>query len=431
MTNKEKIQSNNAELREAIELAEKLPDAGEGGQATPTQEKSVDIATNGSYEVTPDEGYALSKVTANVNIPSDKKPEQEKSIEITENGTTEVTPDDGKVLNKVSVIVSVPQEDLNAVIAEQAELIEELSAALDGKAIEGDGGTSEPVLQEKSVTPTKSAQTVVADSGYDGLSKVNVGAIPSQYIIPSGTKNITENGTHDVKSYASVSVNVASSGGTTGENKLSKVIDGSIITAITAEDLSGATKIRDYAFYFCRSLTSVTIPEGVTSIGEDAFRMCNGLTSIIIPHTVNSIGERAFSECSSLISVTIPEGVTKINEMSFSGCRSLTSVTIPKGVKSIGKMSFHTCKSLTLIDIPNSVSSIYERAFSDCVKMEVYNFSTHTSVPTLGPLVFYNIPTTCKIVVPAALYNEWIAATNWSDYADNIVSAGSNGGSDD
>ena len=71
----------------------------------------------------------------------------------------------------------------------------------------------DPVLQEKSITPTTSQQIVEPDNGYDGLSKVNVGAIPSSYIQPSGTKNITENGTHDVKSYASVEVNVAGSGG--------------------------------------------------------------------------------------------------------------------------------------------------------------------------------------------------------------------------
>lgn len=43
-------------------------------------------------------------------------------------------------------------------------------------------------LQNKTITPTKSEQTIRADAGYDGLESVKVGAIPSEYIdTTSGT----------------------------------------------------------------------------------------------------------------------------------------------------------------------------------------------------------------------------------------------------
>ena len=131
----------------------------------------------------------------------------------------------------------------------------------------------------------------------------------------------------------------------------------------------GVTSIGNAAFYWCRSLTSVTIPDSVTSIGYGAFTGCSSLTSVTIPDSVTSIGERAFWGCSSLTSVTIPDGVTSIGESAFSGCSSLTSVTIPDGVTSIGEGAFSGCSSLTSVTIPKGVTSIGHDAFWGCSRL--------------------------------------------------------------
>lgn len=68
-------------------------------------------------------------------------------------------------------------------------------------------------LQNKTVTPTKTQSTINADAGYDGLGTVTVNAIPSEYIVPSGSATKTENGTYDVTSLAQLVVNVNSGGG--------------------------------------------------------------------------------------------------------------------------------------------------------------------------------------------------------------------------
>lgn len=94
-------------------------------------------------------------------------------------------------------------------------------------------------------------------------------------------------------------------------------------------------------------------------------------------------------------------GITSISNYAFYGCYSLTSITIPDGVTSIGSGVFQTCFSLTK-----------------------YNFSQATSVPALtNSNAFKNINKICKIVVPDNLYDQWIAATNWSTYANYIYKA--------
>ena len=126
------------------------------------------------------------------------------------------------------------------------------------------------------------------------------------------------------------------------------------------------TSIGKNAFYYCDSLTSITIPNSVTSIGESAFENCFSLNSITIPNSITSIEKLVFGSCDSLTSITIPNSVTSIGEQAFYGCNTLTSIAIPNSVTSIGERAFAVCPTLTSITIPNSVMSIGERALSEC-----------------------------------------------------------------
>lgn len=142
-------------------------------------------------DITPDSGYRITAITVTMggtDITGQVFKPGVGAKEITANGTYSAASDN--LSGYDTVTVSVPS------------------------------GGSTPSLQTKSVsyTPTTSAQSaqVTADSGYDGLEQVNVsvGAIPSQYIVPSGSQTLTENDTYDVTALAEVVVNVASGGST-------------------------------------------------------------------------------------------------------------------------------------------------------------------------------------------------------------------------
>ena len=184
----------------------------------------------------------------------------------------------------------------------------------------------------------------------------------------------------------------------------------------------GVTTIGARAFNSCYSLSSVVIPDGVTSIDtQTLFMWCYSLSSVTIPNGVTSIGNQAFHSCYSLSSVTIPNGVTSIGTQAFYNCISLSSVTIPNGVTSIGNQAFYGC-TLSSVIIPDGVTSIGSKTFYNCYGIRYYDFTRHTAVPTLSNTdAFTGIADDCEIRVPAALADEWKAATNWATYADYIV----------
>lgn len=62
--------------------------------------------------------------------------------------------------------------------------------------------------ETKTVTPSTSQQTVSPTSTSKYMNQVIVEPIPSQYIVPTGTFTITQDGTYDISGYASVVVSV-------------------------------------------------------------------------------------------------------------------------------------------------------------------------------------------------------------------------------
>lgn len=155
------------------------------------------------------------------------------------------------------------------------------------------GGGTSPNLQNKSVAPSESAQTVTADSGYDGLSQVDVDAIPSTYVgsgvtkksaatitpgttaqkiaagqylegdqtieaVPTETKEITVNGTYTPTSgkfFSQVTVNVPSSGGGGTDNCEAYHIT-SASTALNFKG-NGTIKVWGYGYYSSGYSTTV------------------------------------------------------------------------------------------------------------------------------------------------------------------------------
>lgn len=160
----------------------------------------------------------------------------------------------------------------------------------------------------------------------------------------------------------------------------------------------------DEAFWGCKSLKQVTIPNSVQTIGFRAFLGCNSLLQLVIPDSVKIIEEEAFVWCSSLQQFDIPKSITTISRDIFSRCRSLRQITIPDSVEAIGEGAFSECESLEQVKIPASVTNIGDYAFYKCEALQEIVLTE--SIKNIGENAFKDCKSLKKITIRGHFTNK-------------------------
>ena len=122
------------------------------------------------------------------------------------------------------------------------------------------------------------------------------------------------------------------------------------------------------AFYECKGITSIVLPNSITLIGKEAFNGCS-FSEITIPRSVKKILNYAFYSCVKLNKVILKEGIEEINYRAFYGCNNLLYIEIPKGTISIGEEAFEGTTTQ-----PN---------YDAGIKKQIYYAGTKTEFDTL------------------------------------------------
>lgn len=167
------------------------------------------------------------------------------------------------------------------------------------------------------------------------------------------------------------------------------------------------------AFFGCRSIQTLTLPDGLTAIGDRAF----GRTSIIeveIPAHVRQMGSNPFDSVRTLMRIGVHPDNTAFESVdgtlfskedkrliSYPIGRRETEYTVPQGTQVIGKNGFYLCQNLQNITLPEGLISVEDFAFSGTGIEKIF---LPNSLITIGTDAFYG--TNLQAVdIPAGVLN--------------------------
>ena len=399
---------------------------------------TMQITTNGTHDV---KAFA----SANVQVPIPDAPSGKKAISITENGTTK---HDVTEFAEAEVTVNVPQTGITPSGVKEItsngthDVTEFAQAKVNVPVPEAPSGVKEISVKENGVTTHDVADFAQA--------KVTV-AVPE----PTGEKAITTNGKHDVKSFASVDVNVPVGVNPSGTKEINITQNGSVTdnvrnfenvkVNVNVPTGGGGDELKNFLTRSSK-VTSFS-DDAITEVGDYAFRKLLGLKSVSLPNCTN-VGMYAFADCKMLTDVDLPN-CTTLEEGAFYINTSdrdlqnpqLANVHLPK-VTEIPMYCFNGQESLTTLKCEKCMSiknyAFFNGTASKLRTIDIAGGKYGTVMFKLdyvnGPVDFIfrgddgmttldsnsKFPSAFTIYVPDALVEQYKTATNWSKYADKI-----------